>query len=127
MRTVTVDHVLKYLLGTYTDQWYLPRKGQSTIAAGGVLPTLNANPATGQQDTPSLCPAHRAFFLFFIFIFWRDNFFFVKKTHFSKKKMSPYLYLLSLRTRTLGISWFHVFHQRKVTIMTETRCYIEVL
>ena len=31
MRTVTVDHVLKYLSGTYTDQWYSRRKGQSTI------------------------------------------------------------------------------------------------
>jgi hypothetical protein len=36
---------------------------------------------TGQQVTPALCPANRAFFLFFIFL--REFIFFKKKTVFS--------------------------------------------
>jgi hypothetical protein len=41
---------------------------------------------TGQQGTPALCPANRAFFLFFYFYFLAGQFFFVKKHIFSKKK-----------------------------------------
>jgi hypothetical protein len=37
---------------------------------------------TGQQGTPALCPANRAFFLFFIFIFWREFIFFKKNKNF---------------------------------------------
>ncbi len=38
---------------------------------------------TGQQYTPALYPSNRAFFLFFIFIFWREFIFFKKKIIFS--------------------------------------------
>jgi hypothetical protein len=68
---------------------------------------------TGEQDTPTPYPATwEFFFIFFAFFFGGKSFFF-------EKKCVPICLILSRCTRTLGILWFNVFHQRTVVIMTK--------
>ncbi len=75
-----------------------------------LVQTLDANPA-------ALCPPNRVFF------FWWDIFF----KFFLKKNVSLSV-SVSLVVHTLWVfRGLNVFHQRKVVIMTKTRCYIEVL
>ncbi len=67
---------------------------------------------TGQQGTPALCPGNRAFFIFFIFIFWREFIFFKKK-----------LYFLSIFSFFLSLSLFYtLWVLLSLMNFTEVRC-----
>jgi hypothetical protein len=75
---------------------------------------------TGQQGTPALCPANRAFFYFFInlfFIFFRGKWFFFEK------KCVPNCLFLSRYTRTL---WLHVQLCSEFTVQLYVTCDISV-
>jgi hypothetical protein len=69
---------------------------------------------TGQQGTPALCPPNRAFFYFFIFIFWAGVHFLkkIKKNIFSLFFLS---FSLSFSlSHTLGSFEFNEFHRSKM-------------
>ncbi len=83
---------------------------------------------TGQQGTPALCPASRAFFSFFYFYFWRKFIFFKKnnKKLYFLPVFPLFLSLFLSNTHTLGSFEFNEFHQSKMRRKTQKRCSINL-